>query len=46
MKAIVINENGGPENVTFIEVDTPDPDPGELQVAAAGAAMVGPTNRV
>src|ERR1700739_4647811 len=39
MKAIVINENGGPEKVTLTEVDTPDPGPGQLQVAVETAGV-------
>jgi len=39
MKAIVINENGGPEKVTFTEVDTPCPGPGQLQVAVETAGV-------
>jgi NADPH:quinone reductase len=39
MKAIVINENGGPEKVTFTEVDTPGPGPGQLQVAVETAGV-------
>jgi NADPH:quinone reductase len=37
MKAIVIKENGGPEKVTFTEVDTPEPGPGQVQVAVETA---------
>lgn len=39
MKATVINENGGPEKVTFTEVDTPDPGPAQLQVAVETAGV-------
>ena len=39
MKAIVINENGGPEKVTFTEVDTPNPGPRQLQVAVETAGV-------
>ena len=39
MKATVINENGGPEKVTFTEVDTPDPGLGQLQVAVETAGV-------
>jgi hypothetical protein len=37
MKAIVINENGGPEKIIFTEVDTPGPGLGQLQVAVETA---------
>lgn len=39
MKAIVINENGGPDKVTFTEADTPDPGLGQLQVAVETAGV-------
>jgi NADPH:quinone reductase len=39
MKAIVINENGGPEKVTFTEVDAPGSGPGQLQVAVETAGV-------
>jgi NADPH2:quinone reductase len=39
MNAIVINENGGPEKVTFAEVDTPGPGPSQLQVAVETAGV-------
>jgi NADPH:quinone reductase len=39
MKAIVINENGGPEKVTFTEVDAPGCGPGQLQVAVETAGV-------
>jgi hypothetical protein len=39
IKAIVNIENGGAENVTFTEVDTPGPCPGQLQVAVETASV-------
>ena len=39
MKAIVINEHGGPEVLEATEVETPTPGPGEVQVEIKAAAM-------
>ena len=39
MKAIVVNENGGPEKVTLAEVDAPEPGTGQLQVAVETAGV-------
>ncbi|MEN0137897.1 MAG: quinone oxidoreductase [Rhodococcus sp. (in: high G+C Gram-positive bacteria)] len=39
MKAIVVRENGGPENVTLTEIDTPEPGANQLQVAVETAGV-------
>ena len=39
MKAIVLEEIGGPENLRIKEVDTPDPGPGEVRVKLQSSAL-------
>ncbi|MGW5150490.1 alcohol dehydrogenase catalytic domain-containing protein [Rhodococcus koreensis] len=39
MKAVVVNENGGPEKVTFTEVDAPEPSANQLQVSVETAGV-------
>ncbi|MFT5351426.1 MAG: zinc-binding alcohol dehydrogenase/oxidoreductase [Planctomycetota bacterium] len=39
MKAVVLNEKGGPENLQIEEVDTPNPGPGELRVKLKASAL-------
>jgi zinc-binding alcohol dehydrogenase/oxidoreductase len=39
MKAVVLNEVGGPENLKIEEVDTPEPLPGELRVKLKASAL-------
>jgi len=39
MKAVVLEQTGGPENLAVKEVDTPEPGPGEVRVALRAAAL-------
>lgn len=39
MKAIVLEEIGGPDNLKVKEVDTPDPGPGEVRVRLKNSAL-------
>ena len=39
MKALVLKEIGGPENLAIEDVDTPEPGPGEVRVALKTAAL-------
>lgn len=39
MKAVVLNEVGGPENLKIEEVDTPEPSPGEVRVKLKTSAL-------
>lgn len=39
MKALVLNEVGGPENLSLQEVETPEPGPGEVRVTLKAAAL-------
>ena len=39
MKAIVLEELGGPENLKVKEVDTPEPGPGEVRVRLQNSAL-------
>ena len=39
MKAIVLEELGGPDNLKIMEVDTPDPGPGEVRVRLRNSAL-------
>lgn len=39
MKAIVLEEIGGPDNLEVKEVDTPDPGPGEVRVRLKNSAL-------
>lgn len=39
MKALVLNEVGGPENLAIQTVETPEPAPGEVRVALKAAAL-------
>ena len=39
MKALVLHEIGGPENLVLIDVPRPDPAPGEVRVAVKRAAL-------
>ena len=39
MKAIVLEEIGGPENLKIKEVDTPTPGPGEVRVKLQNSAL-------
>lgn len=39
MKAILFHEHGGPEVLTYAEMETPQPRPGEVQVALKAAAL-------
>ena len=42
MKAIVLHKTGGPEQLSYEDVDTPEPGPGEvlIRVRAAGVNHV------
>ena len=39
MKAIVLEEIGGPDNLMIKEVDTPEPGPGEVRVKLQNSAL-------
>ncbi|HSL00181.1 MAG TPA: quinone oxidoreductase [Rubrobacteraceae bacterium] len=39
MKAIRVNENGGPEVLTYEDVDVPEPGPGEARVRLAASGV-------
>jgi zinc-binding alcohol dehydrogenase/oxidoreductase len=39
MKALVLGEVGGPENLSIQDVETPSPKPGEVRVALKAAAL-------
>ena len=39
MKAIVLEEIGGPDNLRLMEVDTPEPGPGEVRVRLRNSAL-------
>jgi len=39
MKAVVLNETGGPEKLQIEEVDTPQPGPGEVRVKLKACAL-------
>ena len=39
MKAVVLHEKGGPENLKIEEVDTPQPGPGEVRVKLKASAL-------
>ena len=39
MKAVVLAELGGPDNLTIKEVDTPEPGPGEVRVKLKNSAL-------
>jgi NADPH:quinone reductase-like Zn-dependent oxidoreductase len=39
MKAILLHEHGGPEKLTYGEIETPQPGPGEVQVSIKAAAL-------
>jgi len=42
MKAIKVNDNGGPEVLSFEDVETPEPNPGEalIKISAAGVNYI------
>jgi NADPH:quinone reductase-like Zn-dependent oxidoreductase len=39
MKAVVVGEFGGPEQLRLVETDNPQPGPGQVQVAVAAAGV-------
>jgi len=39
MRAIVVRTPGGPEALELVELPTPEPGPGEVRIAVAGAAV-------
>lgn len=39
MRAIVVNEPGGPEALTLVDLPTSDPGPGEVRIAVAAAGV-------